>query len=175
MMKKNLIAVALLASSVIASSAQAADGTVNFVGSITDAACAVSAASLAQTVNLGTISATSFGAAGATAADTRFAITLTNCPEEVLANASLRFGGPTDPANSSLLALTGGTDVATGVGVGIYEVSGSPLPLGTASVSKPVSQGNDTVYEFVAKYVATAAAVTVGTANAVSDFTVTYN
>ncbi|MCF6385311.1 fimbrial protein, partial [Klebsiella pneumoniae] len=38
-MKKNLLAVALMATSAFASSAFASDGAVNFTGSITDAAC----------------------------------------------------------------------------------------------------------------------------------------
>ncbi|UJD79349.1 type 1 fimbrial protein [Serratia rubidaea] len=175
MMNKTLIAMAILGSAAFISAAQAADGTINFTGNITDAACTVTPASASQTVALGTVNSGAFAAAGDTASPTKFGITLTSCPATVT-TASVKFDGPTDAANSNLLALTSATGVATGVGVGIYEENATTLiPVSSTSVSKTLSTTTDTTFNFIAKYVATAAAVTAGPANAVSDFTISYN
>jgi len=173
-MNKNLIALAIVAGSAFTSIAHAADGTVNFTGTITDTACTVSAATKNQTVDLGTVSKTAFAAAGDTASPTKFTIVLQNCPTTVT-NASVKFDGPIDANNSNLLALTAGTGIATGVGVGIYEQDASTLiPIATKSASKPVSSTADTTLNFIAKYVATAASVTQGPANAATNFTISY-
>lgn len=174
-MRKKLFVMALMASSAFVSAVHAADGTINFTGAITDTACTVNPTSKSQIVNLGSVSAGAFTAAGTTAAPTRFGITLTNCPVAAT-TASLKFDGPANASNSSLLALTTGAGVATGVGIGIYESNSSTLiPVGSASATKNVVSGTDTTFEFVAKYVATASTVVSGAANAVSNFTVSYN
>lgn len=175
MMNKKLIVIAMLAGSAFTSVAQAADGTINFTGNITDDACTVTPATANQTVTLGTVNSGSFASAGATASPTRFGITLTSCPAAVT-TASVKFDGPTNAANSDLLALTAGAGIATGVGIGIYEQNATTMiPVSTASASKTLSTTDDTTFNFIAKYVATAASVTAGTANAASDFTITYN
>lgn len=174
-MKKNLIAAALLAGSAFVGVANAADGTINFTGRITDAACTVSAGTANQTVSLGTVNSSAFGAIGATAAPTTFDIVLTSCPVSAT-SATIKFDGPANAANSNLLALTSVAGVATGVGIGLYERNANTLiPVGSASASQALSTSADTTFEYVAKYVATNAAVTVGPANAVSNFTVVYN
>ncbi|WP_095048499.1 MULTISPECIES: fimbrial protein [unclassified Pseudomonas] len=174
-MNRKLIVMALLAGSAFSSASYAADGVVNFTGTITDAACTVSPSSTSATVALGTISSKAFSAAGATSAPTRFGITLTTCPASVT-TASLKFDGPANSENSGLLALTSGAGVATGVGIGIYESNSTTLiPVGTKSATKALASGADTTFEFVAKYVSTAATVVSGKANATSNFTVSYN
>ncbi|MEM6052091.1 fimbrial protein [Erwinia sp. P7711] len=173
-MKKTLIALSLVLSPVMF--AQAADGTINFSGNITDAACTVDADSASQTVNLGTVSAKAFSAAGSTAAPTKFNITLSSCPATVT-SASVKFDGLVNTTNTDLLALN--TDsTAAGVGIAIYEAdSSTPVPLLTASSSQVIdsTDGATNTLSFVAKYMATAATVTAGTANASTDFTIVYN
>lgn len=155
--------------------ANAADGTINFTGTITDVACTVDTSSASQTVNLGTVSSKAFTASGSTAAPTRFGITLTNCPATAT-KASVKFSGPTNSANTSILALTSGSDTATGVGIGIYEQDATTLiPVGSTSASKTLSSDANTTLNYIAKYVSTAASVGTGTANATSDFTIVYN
>jgi major type 1 subunit fimbrin (pilin) len=174
-MKKSLIAVALLTGCAFAGMANAADGTINFIGNITDAACTVTANTANQTVTLGTVKSTALPAVGATAAPTRFNIVLTACPVTVT-SATIKFDGPANPVNSSLLALTNTVGVATGVGIGLYEQDAvTQIPVGGASKSQALSTTADTTFNFIAKYVATNATVAAGSANAVSDFTVTYN
>ncbi|MEB7538539.1 fimbrial protein [Pantoea anthophila] len=173
MKKLRLIATTLAAVS-ICGTASAADGTVNFTGTIRDTACTVDTASANQTVNLGTVAATSFGSAGATASSTRFTINLTGCPAAVT-SASIRFDGPLASGNSNLLALSSG-QTATNVGVGIYQQDSSTLiPVGRASAPVTLSSTGTNALNFIAKYVSTAAAVGAGSANAVATFTVAYN
>lgn len=166
---------ALLAGSAFTYTANAADGTINFSGSILDAACTISAGNGSQTVALGSVNKSAFSAAGNTSAPTKFSITLSACPAATT-SATVTFDGATNAANSNLLALTPGTDIATGVGVGIYEDNNTTIiPIGTHSAKKTLSTSANTTFNFIAKYVATASTVTAGPAAAVSDFTISYN
>jgi len=173
-MKKSLIAVALLAGSAFVGVANAADGTINFTGKVTADACTVTPGTGTQTVSLGSVSSTALAAVGNSAAPTKFDVTLASCPAAAT-SATVKFDGPADTKDSRLLKLTTATGVATGVGIGLYEQDASTLiPVGSSSASKTLSSTANTTFSFVAKYVATAA-VTAGSANAVSDFTVIYN
>ncbi|WP_235589274.1 fimbrial protein [Type-D symbiont of Plautia stali] len=175
MIKKMSARALLLALSFSTFATFAADGTINFTGTITDATCKVTPGSANQTVALGTVSSTNFTAAGSQSSPTKFNIVLTQCPASA-STARIKFDGPADASNSTLIALTSGTGVATGVGVGIYEADGTTqIPVATASASKTLSTTANTTFSFIAKYVSTSATVTAGTANAVSNFTVTYN
>ncbi|AZD09517.1 hypothetical protein C4K26_4123 [Pseudomonas chlororaphis] len=174
-MKKSLIAAALLAGSAFATMAHAADGTINFTGNITDATCTVTPSTANQTVRLGDVASSGLTAVGATSAPSRFNIVLTACPATAT-SATIKFDGPSDAANSSLLALTAGAGVATGVGVGLYEQDAvTQIPVGGTSASRTLSTTVDTTFNFIAKYVATNATVVAGSANATSAFTVSYN
>lgn len=173
MNKTGFIAAAFVAVS-ICGTASATDGTINFTGTIKDTACTVDTASANQTVNLGTVAATSFGSAGATASSSPFTINLTGCPKAVT-SASIRFDGPLAIGNTNLLALSSG-QTATNVGVGIYQHNSATLiPVGIASAPVTLSSTGTNTLNFVAKYVSTAATVGAGSANAVATFTVAYN
>lgn len=170
-----MIALSLLAGAAFVSAAHAADGTINFTGTITDAACTVTPGSASQNVALGTVSSTGFKAAGDTSAPTRFDIVLTACPA-ALTSASVKFDGLTHADNRSLLALSGAGTLATGVGVALFEDNSTTLiPVATGSASKTLNVGSDTTLSYIAKYMATTPTVTAGPANAVSDFTIAYN
>lgn len=159
--------------------ASAADGQINFTGTILDSACKIDTNTANQTVNLGKIPKSSFNAAGAVAAATRFSIVLNNCPAAVT-SASVKFDGTADSSDTNILALNSG-QTAKGVGVAFYEEDGiTAIPLATQSksITLDTSTGEDPANSnkmtFVAKYKATQAAVVAGTANATSDFTITY-
>ncbi|MGL5387211.1 MAG: fimbrial protein [Serratia sp. (in: enterobacteria)] len=175
-MKKNLIAVAVLASSAFAISAFAADGQVNFTGEIIDAACqVVNSPSNPLDVVLGKVAKTAFTGTGSTAAATKFTLQLTNCPATV-STASVKFDGTSVNGDTTLLALTQESGVATGVGIQLADASNSVLPLYTASMAYPLQSGSVTNnLDFVARYIATAATVTAGPANSMASFTVNYN
>lgn len=173
-MNNKIIVGALWICSACFSTAYAADGTINFTGTITDAACTITPGSANQTVSMGTVSSTALANVGDTAAPSAFNIVLTNCPVTAT-QAVVKFDGPTDADNSSLIALTTAAGKATGVAIGVYEADAATLiPVGSPSASKTLSTTADTTFNFFAKYVATNAVVA-GSANAVSDFTVIYN
>ncbi|MFV0547708.1 MAG: fimbrial protein [Limnobaculum xujianqingii] len=174
-MKKNLIVAALVATvSMSAVSAFAADGKINFVGSITDDACTiVNDMSNPLTVTLGTVSSKSFKAAGDVAAPTKFTIALKNCPATAT-SAKVKFDGTADANVNTILALTQETGVATNVGIQLTDSKNIVVPLYTASSSYPLKTGDNSL-DFVARYYATAATVTAGPANSTSNFTVVYN
>lgn len=175
-MKKNLIAVAVLASSAFTVAAFAADGQVNFTGLILENACeVVNTPSNPLQVNLGKVNKTAFTGTGSTAAATKFTLQLTNCPASVN-TASVKFDGTSVNGDTSLLALTQETDVATGVGIQLSDASNTVLPLYTASLAYPLVSGTATnKLDFVARYISTADTVTAGPANSVASFTVNYN
>lgn len=173
-MKKQILAMmiggALLSG--FAGMANAADGTINFNGSLTADACTVDAGSADQTVDLGKVAVTAFSAgAGTKASPTKFSLNLTDCPATVT-SAQVKFDGTSDEINPNLLALDSGSD-ATGVGIEIADKSGTAIPVHQASSDYPLVAGDNTI-DFVARYVSTAANVTAGTANATSEFTLNY-
>ncbi|MGL5603164.1 MAG: fimbrial protein [Silvania sp.] len=178
-MKKNYIASAFaFAAALSVSTAFAQDaGQVNFTGEIIDAGCEIANTPAAPLdVTLGQVQRTAFNGAGSTAAPTSFKLVLKNCPETVH-NAMVKFDGANVDGDTSVLALTGAgtTGVATGVGVQLSDDANTVLPLFTASKAYPLTDTQDNELTFVARYVATAATVGVGLANATANFSVTYN
>lgn len=173
-MKKLGIIALLTVATVSASAAFADDGQINFIGAITDDACTVvNDMSNPLTVTLGTVSSNAFTGAGSTAAPTKFTIALTNCPATV-SSATVKFDGTADSNVNSILALTQDSGVATGVGIQLTDNSNVVVPLYTPSSAYPLVTGDNDL-DFVARYYATAAAVTAGPANSTSNFTVVYN
>ncbi len=178
-MKKNLIAVAVLASSVFAvTAAAAADGQVDFVGKITDDACVVTnnPGSPLQ-VKLGEVATTAFNnksgvpTAGVKSAATIFTIKLTDCPAAAT-QAAVKFDGIAVSGDNTVLALTAGG--ATGVGIQLSDDANAVIPLFTASKSYPLVVGNNDL-NFVARYISTSATITPGVANSTASFTLNYN
>ncbi|ELY3759411.1 fimbrial protein [Cronobacter universalis] len=178
-MKKLLLTstlAALACSSSFTCAASTGEGQVNFTGEILDAACeVVNSLSSPLAVDLGKVSKTAFTGVGSTTNITSFFLQLKNCPETVT-KASIKFGGNADTDNVNVLALTGGTGTASGIGIQLVDADGTPLNLYTASADYALQTGTATNdLEFGARYIQTGAAVTAGTANGSSTFTVTYN
>ncbi len=150
----------------------AADGTINFIGQIVATTCDVNGGSNASiNVDLGTVAATSFTAAGDTSSPTAFTISLTNCPATFTA-AAVKFDGTADAVDNQLLEVTGG---ATGVGIEIADNQGTPIPLYTASRFYPIDATSEGVdMNFIARYRSTGATVGEGAANGTSQFTINY-
>lgn len=175
-MNKNLVAVAVLAASAFTTSVFASDGQVNFTGTIIPQGCDVSSPTggNSQTVNLGQVAVSSFPTAGAVSASKGFSLLLTNCPSTVSA-ATVRFDGTQVPGNNSILALTAGSGVATGVGIQIADNNNKVINLYQDSTAYPLQPGTAVnTLGFVASYISTAATVTPGSANAVANFTIVY-
>jgi len=154
----------------------AADGTVNFVGQIVDAPCSIAPQAQNLTVPLGKISrATLDGAVGKVSPPAKFNIALQSCGATAK-GATVTFAAPADVDNTTLLRVGVGEldgSYATGVAVQVSDSAGTPIPVGQASGNYTLVQG-DNALAFQANYVSTKAAVTVGTGNAMAQFTVAY-
>lgn len=184
-MKKNIaFMAALAAATIISCNAAAADGTVNFTGSIGDASCKTNIGSLtggnAGTVNLGNVPLSSFTGVGSTASDgagsTNVKIFLTECPAGTPTTATLKFDGAYYKGDNSYLALTEGTGVAQGVAILLSNPSGTPLKLGEPSeaVTLNVGTGSSTELNFKAAYIQRETTIVAGTANSSATFTINY-
>lgn len=178
-MKIKLIALTLLTASGISASALADDGKVNFIGNIIEQGCEVnSSVSSPMDVKLGDVAKTAFAAAGDTAANTKFTLVLTNCPADLQGKpVVVKYDGTPDQTNNDYLQLTdyGTAGTAGGVAIQLLNASGNALPLATASEQTTISATGDTNLDFFARYIATTANVTAGSANGTVNFTLAYN
>lgn len=175
MFKKALVAAALF-SAFSMNAANAADGTITFTGRILATTCDINGGpggAVDIPVPLGTYGADQFGASGSPVGSVPFKIELSGC-DAAITDAAVLFEGTADSADNTLLALTSGADTASGVGIGIYEADGSTqINLGSSSATQTVT-GNAATFNFIAKYVSTAATVGEGEANGVANFTIQY-
>jgi len=194
---KVLVAAAI---GLMAGSAMAADGTINFTGSIVAASCTLTGGSGTNVsggkgdqivdVKLGKVTTDSLGgtASGSIVGGTAINLEL-NCDNsaEGLNKVKLRFdptsGSGIDPNNNKLLATTGPEDdKATGVGIGLYNDQNVLLNLSGNDVIEGnlVKGGTDQNPTYSAKlamragYVKSGSAVTAGQANGQLPFTLTY-
>lgn len=159
-----------------AASTQVNGGTVHFKGEIVNAACAVDADSIDQTVQLGQVRADRLAANGATSSAVGFNIQLDDCSTKVATKASVAFlGTAIDTTNTDVLALQdSAAGSATNVGVQILDRSGTPVKLDGVTYSTATTLNDGTnVIPFQARYYAVNAA-TAGVANADATFKVQY-
>lgn len=178
---KSLVIVVLSALSLGTTAVHAAPtvvngGTIHFKGEIVNAACAVDAGSIDQTVQLGQVRTARLAIAGATSDPVGFTIRLNDCDTLVSSKASVSFvGTAVSAATPTVLALQGSSaGGATNVGVQILDNIGVALKLDGADFSNPVTLNDGTnILPFQARYYATGIA-TAGTANADATFKVQY-
>jgi len=173
-MKLSVTCAALAFTGVLSAQGLAAEGKVHFSGNITAESCTINSSDINQTVELGTVTSALFDAAGDKSNAVDFSINMTGCPATV-ASVQTKFDGVPDPDNTDLLALDSAS-TASAVGIGLEETDGTPIPLHTAS--REVTVESDThaaTLTYQARYVATAAQVSPGTANGVTQFSLNYN
>lgn len=171
-----LSALSLTSTAALAAGATVNGGTVHFKGEVVNAACAVDAGSLDQTVTMGQVRTAKLEAAGKTSSAVGFNIQLNDCDTTVSTKASVAFTGITiDSANPTVLALqSSAAGSATNVGIQILDQTGTPLELNGADFSSATTLNDGTnVIPFQARYYATDAAGP-GTANADATFKVQY-
>lgn len=171
-MKKNILSSLLAIAAVAPFAAQAADGTINFVGSVTAQTCTINAADKNLTVTLPTVSTSSLNVANNTAGRTAFQIRLTGCTTTgtgILTKTRAYFepGSTVDTTTNKLKNMTSGG--ATNVQIGLLNSDGTEIKAGAPKdtqggtfVTIP-SSGNvnlDYAAQYVATGVATAGAVT---------------
>ncbi|MBV7406122.1 fimbrial protein [Enterobacter sp. ENT03] len=157
-------------------SAGAADGTINFTGEILEQACTINVGTNnTLTVDLGKVAKTAFSAAGVESGTTKFTIKLKDCPDTIT-SAKVRFDGVPDTTDSTLLAITSGTGTATGVAIKLMNADKTTLPLhSVTNYGYALDKTKENLLDFYAAYQSTAAIVTAGKANSVTNFTVSYN
>lgn len=181
-MKIKTLAIVVLSALSLSSAAALADtttvngGTVHFKGEVVNAACAVDAGSIDQTVQLGQVRSAKLATAGSTSSAVGFNIQLDDCDTTVATKASVAFSGTAvNSTNSRVLALqNSAAGSATNVGVQILDSTGTPLALDGATFGAATTLNDGTnVIPFQARYFATGAA-TAGIANADATFKVQY-
>lgn len=149
-------------------------GTVEFKGSVVDAACAVTADTTNQVVNMGQVRLAAFTGKDSVANQkTPFTIKLADCDTTIASQASVTFDGNAAAGEAGVLDNTSGAGNAAGVGIQIYDKDGSALNLGTASQAVTLIDGDNTL-NFSADYYQTADTATAGSVDTTATFNVTY-
>ncbi|HIE9359441.1 TPA: fimbrial protein [Klebsiella quasipneumoniae subsp. similipneumoniae] len=151
-----------------------AGGTMRFRGQIFAETCRVVSESQQLTIHMGTISSNRFHSLGDDANPVPFDIHLRDCDAIVSKHIGIAFKGVADSKNPDVLSVGEGPDVATGIGVVIFNEANKLIPLnGDASNWKRINSG-PIAFHLVAKYRATSRQVTGGVANAQAWFSLTY-
>jgi len=151
-------------------------GNIHFEGELVQLACAISVQSNTQTVAMGQYHTTLFSNVGDTTPLVPFTLTVNDCDRSVATQASVAFAGKADDVDPTLLALTAGdSGGAKGVAIEILDGNSQKLkPDGaTYSVAQNLATGSNTL-RFAARYKATSAQVTPGSANADTIFIMKY-
>ncbi|KFK95429.1 MULTISPECIES: fimbrial protein [unclassified Serratia (in: enterobacteria)] len=174
-MKKNIVNAALFSLIVATPAVFAADGTINFVGEVTDVACTVDTNSQNLTVTLGKVASSAFSGIGSKAAPTQFQLVLKDCPAAAT-SAVVKFDGTSVTGDNSVLALTPAVDAAQGVAIELSDASQQVVRLFENSQPYTLETGVGSVnnLNFVARYKAISNTITAGIANASAQFTIVY-
>ncbi|MDL4454786.1 type 1 fimbrial major subunit FimA [Klebsiella michiganensis] len=175
-----LIGAALLSAGTVASAANVVGGTVHFTGQMVNAACAVSAASANQTVQMGQYRTARFAAVGDRSGAVPFTIKLEDCDTTVATTAAVAFSGAADANDPTLLQTSnisgGAAGAADGVGIEISDNKGKVLPPDGSTFSNAQTLNDGTnILNLSARYKSTKASVTPGQADADATFTMQYN
>lgn len=151
-------------------------GTVHFKGELVNAACAVDAGSVNQTVQLGQYRTAKLDEAGKVTDKASFNIQLNDCDSQIAQTAKVAFSGVAASAgNPTVLAVaSSAAGSATNVGIQILDSKSVPLGLDGATFSTAVTlRDGMNILPFHARYYALGA-TTAGVANADATFAVQY-
>lgn len=172
--------------SVVSTGVTANDGTISFVGTISDATCDIIGGDENNpsqgrdfTVNLPPVSVTALAAAGQYAGDTRFYINLSgqNCPNGKVANVVFERAQSTniDSATGNLKNHTA-AGAAANVQVRILNKNKNPLDLRLQNADhQPITIANNTArFEYWGQYVSVNGAARAGTVSTDVIYSVTY-
>jgi type 1 fimbria pilin len=144
--------------------------SINTASKVTQTACNVTTQNLS--FGIGNVTADYFTAIGTTSQENSTQNLGLNC--DVGANINVTLNGTQNPDSTdpSVLALSGGTNVATGVGVQLL-YNGTPLKLNNLLNLKTSAGGQET-FPITARYIQTKDTVTAGSANATATLNITY-
>lgn len=169
-------ALALTSAAVSAATTTVNGGTVHFKGELVNAACAVDAGSVDQTVQLGQYRTAKLAAAGDVSQNVGFNIQLNDCDSDLAKTAKVAFTGvAANAANPTVLSVaSSAAGGATNVGIQILDSKSVPLGLNGATFSTAMTLKDGTnILPFQARYYALGA-TTAGVANADVTFAVQY-
>ncbi len=152
--------VSALGALMVAANAGAADVTVNITGSVLSVSCDVNTADASKDVDLGTIVAQQYEAAGKNSTSEDVAIGLTGCSNTSTVTAS--FSGTPDSTDSDLLAINNVNGAATNLAVQILDETSNPVALGETLVTNV--NGDTATVAFKLRYKSTGP-VTAGNAD----------
>ncbi|SDV00896.1 fimbrial protein [Pseudomonas mucidolens] len=173
-MKKILVALAASAAVVSTFSVSAADGTINFTGSISNQTCTIegSTGTTAKTVAMERVAASSMAAVGQAAGRKDFTLALTGCTGS---SALVRFeqGATVDAATGNLINQT-----ADGSNVQIQILNENLVPINLQTNANSLSTAitdEAASMKFYAQYIAATAAATAGQVTSSVQFSMDYN
>jgi major type 1 subunit fimbrin (pilin) len=149
-MKKLSVAVVVMLGLGV-SAANAADGTLNFAGSVASGTCSVNADSRALSVNFDAVSLATIknlGSSGKTSPELQkpISINLSGCPESI-STAKINFEGQISSYNANVFTSSG-SGTASYVGATIKDEAGNPITPNTFDGefnSKAIVAGNNTL------------------------------
>jgi major type 1 subunit fimbrin (pilin) len=170
-----LILIASLATAMLSPViAVAADGTINFTGSVVASTCTYDGTSgKSQLVTLPSVSASALSTAGNTAGDTAFDVRLSNCGT-ASKNVAINLEGVAFDAATGHLNNTAGTGGAAKVSVQLANRnSGSVIRVPSASATVLSTTDGNAIIPLLARYVANGE-VTAGTVTSSVNFSIIY-
>jgi major type 1 subunit fimbrin (pilin) len=173
-MSKRLLSTALaavIATAGLASTAQAAGGTINISGKVINDTCLVTV-NKGGTVTLPVVTAASFTAVGSVAGTTSFPVELTGCDGNI-ASAQMKFsGGNIDSSTGNLKnTVSGGSDVQ----IQLLNDADAAINTSTQANAPTITLASgDGTTTLKAQYISTAASTTAGLVSSSVDFTLTY-
>lgn len=175
-----LAAAAFAVMGAIPAVSHASDGTITFTGSVSSQTCTINgngAGAKDFTVALPTVSSSSLSAAGQTAGQTPFSITLSKCATATGNVHTFFEAGPTTDLTTGNLIVASGTGAATKVQIGLLNSDFTPIKAGAADASQnsksvAIADSGATL-QYYARYIATGAA-TAGAANTTVMYTLAY-
>lgn len=147
-----------------------AEINIKLSGNIVALSCTVDSGDVDKTVSLGDWATKQLRYPSGHSEPVAFSIHLTGC---TASGVALAFTGTRDATDNTLLALNDDS-TATGVAVEIMDVSHKRITMGDSAERVVVDSQGDAVLNFSARY-QTVAAPSAGTADADSEFTLTYD
>ncbi|MDR6491716.1 fimbrial protein [Paraburkholderia sp. 22099] len=175
-MKKTLLSSAFAAAALIALTGptHAADGQIDFAGSVIASTCVIDAGVTNKTVGLPAVAATTLATAGSSAGRTPFDIQLSACDQDISVAAVFEPGATVNPATGRLIVDAGG---ATNVEIGLLNNDFGHIQLGAAESAQgsqrvDITDGAATL-QYYAQYESLGGA-TAGPANSRVQYTLSY-
>lgn len=148
-------------------------GQIAISGVIRNNVCRLTTDSQSLNVALNQVDRRSFPAPDSATPAIPFALQLTDCGDATSA-VTIAFTGTADTGNPALLKLNGGESAAQGVALEILDQNKTPLAINGPGTTQPLNAGSDNMLQFYARYHANGLPVSTGEANAVADFSLTY-